>query len=726
MGCRRTNTGRYPGACPRVGGGLTDTLQNGGRAHRGGFRIGIDTGGTFTDVVVGDETGILSVGKALTTRERISRGILEGLAVAAAPLGIELRALLEQTAVFIYGSTRATNAILEGKTARTALLTTAGFPDTLVRREGGKTNPWDYSRDYPDPYVPRHLTFEIAERITSAGAVYQPLDEAAAREVLDRLRALRVEAVAVSFLWSIANPAHELRMGRLIEEKLPGIPYTLSHLVNPILREYRRTSCAAIDASLKPLMQAHLRAMEADLRDAGLGGELLPAVSLGGVMHIEDVIAKPIHMVRSGPSLAPLLGQAVGAAEAGASEVIICDTGGTSFDVSLVRGGRPVFSRDTWLGPRYTGHLTGLSSVDARSIGAGGGSIAGIDSGGLLCVGPESAGSDPGPACYGRGGERPTVTDAALVLGYLDEDYFNAGRMRLDTAAARAAVARLAGDLGKSIEDTAAGILTVAGEHMVAAIKEITINEGVDPRESLLLAGGGAAGLNIVPIARELGCTRVLVPRMAGALSACGAQFTDIVSEFGTSQPTISSAFDYAGVRRAMAGLHRSCEGFIAGLRQRGIERFRTEYFVEARYLYQVWELQIGLAGPQFLGPEDVAAAVRAFHAAHETIFAVSETQQEVEFLHWKVRVTGELERPPLQPLAVRAGAAPAPSRQAHAYFPKCGAVEIPVFRGESLRPGDRITGPALIVEPTTTIVLYPESASTVTPFDNHMVDLVA
>ena len=331
-------------------------------SRTGGFRIGVDTGGTFTDIVVGDATGILSVGKALTTRERISRGILEGLAVAAAPLGLDAAKLLRQTAVFIYGSTRATNAILEGKTARTALLVTEGFPDTLVRREGGKTNPWDYSTDYPEPYVPRHLTFEIRERVTAEGTVLVPLHETSTREVLARLRAQRVEAVAVCFLWSIANPAHEIAVGRLLERELPGVPFTLSHEVNPIVREYRRASSASIDASLKPLMQQHLREMEADLRAAGLEGELLPAISLGGVMHIDGVIARPIHMVRSGPSLAPILGQVTGAAEAGATEVIVCDTGGTSFDVSLVRDGRPVFGRDTWLGVRYTGHLTGAAS----------------------------------------------------------------------------------------------------------------------------------------------------------------------------------------------------------------------------------------------------------------------------------------------------------------------------------------------------------------------------
>jgi len=690
----------------------------------GGYRIGIDTGGTFTDVVVGDDTGILSVGKALTTKERISKGLLEGLAVAAKPLGVDVRTLLQKTAVFIYGSTRATNAILEGKTARTALLVTAGFPDILVRREGGKTNPWDYSKDYPEPYVPRQLTFEIRERMTAEGNAAVAFDEAAALDVIRKLEAQRIEAVAVCFLWSIANPAHELAMGKLLERELAGVPYTLSHQVNPIVREYRRASSAAIDASLKPLMQHHLREMETDLRAAGLEGELLPAISLGGVMHIEGVINRPIHMVRSGPSLAPILGQVTGAAETGATEVIVCDTGGTSFDVSLVRDGRPVFGRDTWLGPRYTGHLTGLSSVDARSIGSGGGSIARIDSGGLLCVGPESAGADPGPACYGRGGTHATVTDAALVLGYLDVEYFNGGRMKLDTSAARKVVGRIAEQLGKSVEDTAAGILTVASEHMVAAIKEITINEGVDPRDSLLMAGGGAAGLNIVPIAHELGCSQVLVPRMAGALSACGAQYTDVVTEFSTNQVTQSDQFDFVGVNSALAGLHSSMEDFEAGLRARGIEEFHFAFFVEARYQYQVWELEVPLAGFEFQSAADVAAVVRAFHALHKSIFAVSEEDRHVEFIQWKGRVTGELSRPPLKPLETSGGCDPVPSRKAQAYFTATGSVEIPLYRGETLGPGTRIGGPALIVEPITTLVLYPGSRATVTKFNNYMVDV--
>src|SRR5579885_1446545 len=697
MGCRRTNTGRYPGACPRVGGGLTDTLQNGGRAHRGGFRIGIDTGGTFTDVVVGDETGILSVGNALTSRERISRGILEGLAVAAAPLGIELRALLEQTAVFIYGSTRATNAILEGKTARTTLLTTAGFPDTLVRREGGKTNPWDYSRDYPDPYVPRHLTFEIAERITSAGAVYQPLDEAAAREVLDRLRALRVEAVAVSFLWSIANPAHELRMGRLIEEKLPGIPYTLSHLVNPILREYRRTSCAAIDASLKPLMQAHLRAMEADLRDAGLGGELLPAVSLGGVMHIEDVIAKPIHMVRSGPSLAPLLGQAVGAAEAGASEVIICDTGGTSFDVSLVRGGRPVFSRDTWLGPRYTGHLTGLSSVDARSIGAGGGSIAGIDSGGLLCVGPESAGADPGPACYGKGGERPTLTDACLLIGILDPHRFACGQMMLQPELARAAFDRL--DCHLSLEQRVGCAWSMGLNNIAEGLIDIAIKHGVDPRDYTLIAYGAAGPMLLPSIMDLVHVRRVVIPPHPGLFSALGLLSSDLVYADSRSAYTVLGPEAAETIDRVYRAMEESLLSRIRADR-RQVEVVRS---FDGRLLGQTWETPFVdvPAGP--ITPATIARMVANFHEVYERRTGNRFEAIPVQGVTYRVQVVVPSSKVGYAPIGERNGQAMASGRPVRLRYLSDGELMAREYRRDDLRRGDRIEGPAVIREAMST-----------------------
>jgi N-methylhydantoinase A len=265
----------------------------------------------------------------------------------------------------------------------------------------------------------------------------------------------------------------------------------------------------------------------------------------------------------------------------------VCDTGGTTFDVSLVRDGAPKFTRDTWLGGIWTGHNLGLSSVDVRSIGAGGGSIAWIDSGGLLRVGPQSAGAAPGPACYGGGGTEPTVTDAALVLGYLDPAYFLGGRMILDAGAAERAIAGLAERLGQSLEETAFAVLMLANEHMINAIAEITVSEGFDPADSVLVAGGGAAGLNILPIAQELGCRRIILPRTAGALSACGAQYSDIVTEFSASAVTLSGSFDYVGVNTALARTRGELERFAEGLRARSLTDIRIEYFVEARYRFR-------------------------------------------------------------------------------------------------------------------------------------------
>ena len=327
------------------------------------YRISVDTGGTFTDVVVTDESGQFTVGKALTDKQRAFNSIKSGLAVAAEDLGLSVDALLGDTAVFLYGTTRATNGIVERKIARTAFLTTAGFPDILLLKEGGKSEPHNLAMAYPEPYIPRRLTFEVPERINAEGGIETALDETALRELLETLRSRQVEAIAVCLLWSIANPAHEQRVGELIQEILPDVPYTLSHEINPILREYRRASSTAIDASLKPLMQQYLVTLESDLRDAGYQNDILVSTSFGGVMHLGDVVQKPIFLVKSGPAMAPVAGQAYVRAEDLSNDIIVCDAGGTTFDVSLVRDGMVEFSRDTWLGPQWVGDNLGMASV---------------------------------------------------------------------------------------------------------------------------------------------------------------------------------------------------------------------------------------------------------------------------------------------------------------------------------------------------------------------------
>jgi N-methylhydantoinase A len=671
------------------------------------YRISVDTGGTFTDVVVAAD-GRLHIGKALTTPKRAFDGVMDAIHNAARAIGERGERVLANTELFVYGTTRATNAIVERKVAKTAFLTTEGFPDILLFKEGGKLDAHRWDIEFPKPYIPRRWTFEIPERTNSEGEIERALDEEATRAILHKIRARGFEAIAVCLLFSVLEPRHELRLGELIEEILPGAPYTLSHQINPIFREYRRASSAAIDASLAPLMRNHLGELEKDLTTAGFRGQLLVSTSIGGVMRVEDAIRHPIYLTKSGPSMAPLAGYLYAAAENLGESVIVCDAGGTTFDVSLVHNGEVKFSRDTWIGGQFTGDCVGLSSVDVRSIGAGGGSIAWIDNGGLLRVGPHSAGAVPGPACYGRGGDQPTVTDAALVLGYVDPDYFLGGRMRLDVAAARVAISGIAAKIGRDVETTAAGVLAIANEHMVRAIQEITVNEGYDPKESAIVAGGGACGFSIMKIAETLKCRRIVLPRTASALSACGAQFSSFAFEKTASCAARTDAFDYTRVNAALATLAAAVEAFRSTLEGHGVAEGEVTLHVEARYLYEAWEIEIPVAAGTFSGSQDVLALEERFHREHKRIFAVEQPGQPVECLFWRARFWGraDLARPIAGPTPEWREAKATQRRRA--FFPELGHVETPVHFGADLAPGAVISGPAVIEEPTTTVVVYP------------------
>jgi N-methylhydantoinase A len=670
------------------------------------FKIAVDTGGTFTDVVLADDDGRFSLSKAPTTPRRVFEGIGNALSVAAQERSLEMNQLLADTELLIYATTRSTNAILTGATARTALITTKGFRDTLTFREGGKLRPFDFRQPYPDPYIPRELTFEVGERITSEGEVLEPLDPDEVSQVLTSLREREIEAVAVALLWSIANPKHEELIGQLIDEHLPGVPYTLSSRLNPIIREYRRTSSAAIDASLKPLMQRHLADMKADLEAAGFAGELLLVTSFGGVLRIDDMADRPLYSVNSGPAMAPVAGKTVAAP---AGNLVVCDTGGTSFDVSVVRDGEVQLSRETWLGEPFTGHITGLSSVAVKNVGAGGGSIAWIDSGGLLRVGPQSAGAEPGPACYRQGGTEPTVTDAAVVLGYIDPAYFLGGRLALDADAARQAIqTKVAEPLAMTLERAAWAILAVANEHMVTAVRDITINQGIDPRDSVLVAGGGAAGLTMAKLADELGCRQVLIPRTAAALSATGGLFGDVVTEFTASHRTQTSDFDFDAVNEALESLDRQVDEFFGRMGVAPGAQVR-EYVAEARYPYQIWELDVPLPNARFGDAGDVTALERAFHATHERVFAVSEPGQRVECLTWKARASVRLPKPAIPTLATNGAGPGAEARSRPTWWGDDDPAPAPIHQGEVLAARATVKGPAIVELATTTIVVYPE-----------------
>jgi N-methylhydantoinase A len=691
------------------------------------YRITSDVGGTFTDIAVAEIGSRVVLGKAPTTSDRAADGLSAALDMAAEQLGVTTDHLLRNAETFVYSTTRATNAIIERKTAPTALLTTEGFPDILVLREGGRNDAFELDVPYPEPYIPRRRTFEITERIDAEGNVVTELDREQAIATIKGLRERGIEAVAVCLLWSIVNPAHELAVAELLDEHLPGVPYTLSHRLIPMVREYRRASTTAIDASLKPLMSPHLAAVKEDLANLGFTGELVAATSVGGVMHIEDLSERPVYSARSGPSLAPVAGKAYGERELDAQDVIVYDVGGTSFDVSLVRDGKINFTRETWLGGRY-GDLIAASSVDVRSVGSGGGSIAWIDEGGLLHVGPLSAGARPGPACYGRGGTKPTVTDAAVVLGYFPVDRFLGGRMTLDEAAAQRVMQELTDELGTGdIAATAMHVLQISNEHMVRAIHEITVSEGVDPRESLLLAGGGAAGLGAAALAKELDCERVLMPRPAGALSALGGQLSAIVAEFSLNHFTDTSRFDPEAINKALDQLDELVREFSAGIAARGYEDYSVDYLTEARYASQVWELELPLAVSRF--DENGATVIsEAFDQLHERVFAVNQPGMRVECLTWKARLRAPIAGVTLDSLSATDGAersleaARRPDRRAH--FADTGWVDTAVYDGALMPPEAEVEGPAIIEEPTSTLVVPPDATVRTTSLGNYLVEV--
>ncbi|MFM9859456.1 hydantoinase/oxoprolinase family protein [Pseudoxanthobacter sp. M-2] len=668
--------------------------------------MSIDVGGTFTDLMVDDPGNAATMFKSPTTYPDPLGGILGAVELAADARGVSVRDLLAQTEILFHSTTRAINAVVTGTAARTALLVTEGHPDILLIREGGRTDPFNYRNAYPAPYIPRSLTFEIPERIWADGRVHAPLDEVAALATIEQLKVKKVEAVAVSLIWSIVNPRHEQRLGEMLEEHLPGVPYTLSHQLNPTVREYRRTSSCAIDASLKPIMSDYLRALKQRLEERGLAGQIFAVTSQGGLVDVSDLAERPILALNSGPAMAPVAGRHFAELE-GASTAIVTDAGGTTYDVSLVKDGALPWTRETWLGPIYQGNLTGFPSVDVKSVGAGGGSIARVDSAGLLHVGPESAGSTPGPVCYGRGGTRPTVTDAAVALGYIDPAFFLGGQMSLALQAARDAIqADVAGPLGLSIEEAALSILDLTTEGMVNAIEDITVKQGIDPQETVMIGGGGAAGINAVLIARRLRCDTIIFPDVGAALSAAGAMMSELSTEYSQIGFMKTTAFDAARANAIIAELIGRAQAFFdkAGP---GARDQRIDLAIEARYPSQVWEIEVPLRGARFDTEEDVAALIADFHARHTDLFSFRDDGDAVEIMSWRALARCRLSDAKAIRLGDEGQGIGALSHR-RMFFRETGMVDAPAYRLEQLPADTEVHGPAIVDSNFTTIVINP------------------
>ncbi|BCH12346.1 5-oxoprolinase (plasmid) [Mesorhizobium sp. 131-3-5] len=680
------------------------------------YTVSIDIGGTFTDCLVQDRNSRYYIFKTPTTPPDFEQGFVNALRLAAEHFRLDLTTFVSKCERIVHGTTVSTNALVEGKTAPTGFLCNKGHPDILLLREAPRKRSFDFKLDYPEPYIPRNLTCEIAGRIDAAGNEVEALSNDDVLAAVEKFKRSKVEAIAVCFMWSTVNGSHELKARDIIKDVWPQVHVTLSHELNPIPREYRRAVSAAIDASLYPVVATYITSLERELAEVGFdNSRLLIANCAGGMAPSQEIIARPIYSVMSGPTLAPVAAQRLSSEE----NIIVADMGGTTFDVSAVRDGRLIISQET-----MAGHdLIGLPKVDVRSIGAGGGSIAWVDDGGLIQVGPHSSSARPGPACYGHGGKEPTVTDANLVLGLLDPDQFLGGKMKLDRGAAEEAISVIAKKLGIGIKDAAFAIYSTSNHNMVAAIEDITVLEGIDPRESLLVVGGGATGSHIAPIAREMGIKRFMVPRFASGLSAFGGLVSDIKWESSITAISSSESFDTNKINSGLKRLHQAGQEF---LKRSGVpaEDWKFEYSFFGRYAFQSWEIEVpvDISQPE-LAVGDVELLSSSFHRMHERIYAVKDESDTVEFVTWKVRAIGVSTQSQSRTAGSHGQGSLAPVELREVYLPQLGIPHsIPVFSDATLVPGARIVGPAILLEETTSVLLLGDMEAEVDAGGNVMV----
>jgi N-methylhydantoinase A len=684
-------------------------------------RIGVDIGGTFTDFTVLHESGGVTLWKEATTPDDPARGFSAGLANLARALRLSVEELVAGAQVFVHGTTIATNAVLQRRGARVGLLCTEGFRDVLYFRDGYKRERFNLRLAHPEELVPRRLRIGVRERIGAGGEVLQALDEDGVRSAAARFAAAGVHAVAIALLWSVANPEHERRAAELLREELPGVSVIASSDVLPEIREWERTSATVLSAYVGPAITDYLTELESRLLALGLRNRLLVMCCNGGCAGVDEIVRRPVGALASGPAAAPAAALHR-AAQLDATNLISVDVGGTSCDVCVVREGRAIVSREI----RVADQPLGVGAVDVHSIGAGGGSVAWIDDGGALRVGPFSAGAQPGPACYGAGGERPTVTDANVVLGYLDPIAFLGGRQRLVAPLAERAIEQhVAAPLGLSVHEAAAGIRQVVDASMVGAIRAVSTERGIDPRAYTLVAGGGAGPLHASVLARSLGIERVLVPREAGTLCAFGMTVTDIRHDEVASLHQLSSKLDLERVRATCAGLEERVRQKLTASGVPG-DAIELERYVDARYQGQLYELTVRVPGE--LRDAGLAAQLeRAYHSEHERLYTFSRAELPVEVLHWRVVGVGRAQLAAgrgtaLQSVPAGRGTAqnsasaerrarrqsvPADGvHQRQAYFAAGGWSTISVHEAERMPPGASLEGPAVVQAATTTILL--------------------
>jgi len=669
------------------------------------IRLGVDIGGTFTDVAL--EIGERRfTGKILTTPHAPEDGVLTALRSVTAEAGVEPG----EVGVIIHGTTLATNALIERKGARTALLTTEGFRDVVEIRHENRFEQYDVNIDLPPPLVPRRLRLPVRERIDAQGEVLVPLDDSSVARAIETLAAQQVEAVAVGLLHSFTNPDHERRVGDAIARRLPQLAVTLSCDVSPEMREYERFSTACANAYLQPMIGRYLVKLARDLVRAGFHCPLLLMTSGGGITTTETAIRFPVRPVESGPAGGAIFAACI-AREHGLDQVVSFDMGGTTAKICLIDKAQPQTARAFEVARIYrflkgSGLPLRIPVIEMVEIGAGGGSIARVDTLGRIVVGPDSAGSEPGPVCYGRGGEEPTVTDADVVLGRIDPTTFSGGKITLDVAAAKRATAdQIAAALNLATEHAALGISEMVDENMANAARVHAIESGKDLRSRTLIAFGGAAPLHAARVAEKLGISRVLVPVNAGVGSAVGLLRAPVAYETVRGRLMRLGSFEAASVNRLFAEMRAEAEAIVRrGAPAAKLVEQRSAFM---RYRGQGHEIAVELP------VRDLTAADRStirelFEAVYRRLYSRPIPGVEIEILSWVVAVRAPAEGQLGAPTRERASK-PKPASRRPIFDPHTGEFEeVDIYRRPDLAPGARISGPAVIAEDETSTVISP------------------
>jgi N-methylhydantoinase A len=697
------------------------------------FIVGIDTGGTFTDCVVIDANGRIITAKAPSTPRDFSQGVLDSLELAAQRLGLDARTLLRRAGRLALGTTVGTNALLQRRGARVGLVTTRGHRDVIHIMRGARGVPGIASEkvlhfpesNKPDPpIVPKTLIGEVSERVDCQGQVVVALNEDDARAAIRRLVAKGVESIAICFLWSFKHPEHERRVKALVEEIAPGLFVCCSADLVPRWGEYERTAATVINAYLGPVTAAYMERVGRRVGEAGLATPVEVMQCGGGVVPAAQAAKKAFLTLDSGPVAGVLATQYLGGV-LGQKNAIATDMGGTSFDVGLVQDGLPVASYQSVVNQ----YEYFVPRIDIRSIGSGGGSIVWIEeSSGALRVGPVSAGADPGPACYGRGGREPTVTDADLVLGYLDPEYCLGGRLRLDRDAALESLAPLATRLGMGVVETASGAARVVEHQMADLIRKVTVQKGYDPRDFAVFAYGGAGPVHAGVYARELGAQSLIVPLggVCSLWSALGAASADLLHIHETVDIQ-ANPFDPGRIGARFAELEQQGRH---QLREDAIDasQARIVRSADMRYKGQINEVEV-MVPPGPLDARALQELVADFHRRYESLYGPGAGFREarVEIVTYRVRTSSVSVKPALRPAPERGPVPPAAARagERQVYWAELGDFEAtPVFWGERLEAGNVVSGPAIIQVPDTTIVVHPRQSARVDPYGNVLVEL--